>query len=79
MNSPAIARMAGPAEFVADHSWPGTSTMVLRLRAPGGRQMILKINTIGDSFRRELTALTGWASARARRNFSTPTRTRRSC
>lgn len=58
MNSAAIARMAGPAEVVADHSWPGTSTTVLRLRAPDGQQMILKSNTSGDSFQRELTALT---------------------
>ncbi|MFE2850122.1 aminoglycoside phosphotransferase family protein [Streptomyces lavendulae] len=55
--------MAGPAEVVADHSWPGTSTTVLRLRAPDGRQMILKTNTSSDSFRRELAALTGWAPA----------------
>ncbi|MEU4176382.1 aminoglycoside phosphotransferase family protein [Streptomyces sp. NPDC026589] len=63
MNSPAIAKMAGPAEVVTDHSWPGTSTTVLRLRTPDGRQMILKTNTSGDSFRRELTALTRWAPA----------------
>ncbi|MFJ5819316.1 aminoglycoside phosphotransferase family protein [Streptomyces sp. NPDC093108] len=55
--------MAGPAEVVADHSWPGTSTTVLRLRAPDGQQMILKSNTSGDSFQRELTALTRWAPA----------------
>ncbi|SCE53305.1 hypothetical protein GA0115261_1068033 [Streptomyces sp. OspMP-M43] len=55
--------MAGPAEVVTDHSWPGTSTRVLRLRAPDGRHMILKTHTSGDSFRRELTALTGWAPA----------------
>lgn len=51
------------AEVVADHSWPGTSTTVLRLRAADGRQMILKSNTSGDSFRRELAALTCWAPA----------------
>lgn len=55
--------MAGPAEVVADHSWPGTSTTVLRLRAADGRQMILKSNTSGDSFRRELAALTQCAPA----------------
>ncbi|MBQ0890613.1 aminoglycoside phosphotransferase family protein [Streptomyces sp. RM72] len=55
--------MAGPAEVVADHSWPGTSTTVLRLRAADGRQMILKANTSGVSFRRELAALTQWAPA----------------
>ncbi|MFI5743849.1 aminoglycoside phosphotransferase family protein [Streptomyces anulatus] len=55
--------MAGPAEVVADHSWPGTSTTVLRLRNADGRQMILKANTSSDSFRRELTALTDWAPA----------------
>ncbi|MFI2415093.1 aminoglycoside phosphotransferase family protein [Streptomyces sp. NPDC018947] len=59
----AIARMAGPAEVVADHSWPGTSTTVLRLRATDGRQMILKANTSTDSFRREHTALSRWAPA----------------
>ncbi|QYA98337.1 aminoglycoside phosphotransferase family protein [Streptomyces anulatus] len=55
--------MAGPAEVVADHSWPGTSTTVLRLRAADRRQMILKSNTSRDSFRRELTTLSGWAPA----------------
>ncbi|MCZ1012203.1 hypothetical protein O1L68_41585 [Streptomyces lydicus] len=55
--------MAGPAEVVADHSWPGTSTTVLRLRATDGRQMILKTNTSTDSFRRERKALSYWAPA----------------
>ncbi|MGW1234705.1 phosphotransferase [Streptomyces californicus] len=55
--------MAGPAEVVADHSWPGTSTTVLRLRTADERQMILKANTSSDSFQRELTALTDWAPA----------------
>ncbi|MGW2492796.1 aminoglycoside phosphotransferase family protein [Streptomyces sp. NPDC001606] len=55
--------MAGPAEVVADHSWPGTSTTVLRLRAADGRQMILKANTSTDSFQREHTALSRWAPA----------------
>ncbi|MEE1744061.1 phosphotransferase family protein [Streptomyces sp. JV184] len=55
--------MAGPAEVVADHSWPGTSTTVLRLRATDGRQMILKANTSADSFQREYTALSRWAPA----------------
>ncbi|MEW1757424.1 hypothetical protein AB0393_13040 [Streptomyces cyaneofuscatus] len=63
VNSSAIAKMAGPAAVVADYSWPGTSTTVLRLRAPDGRQMILKSNTSRDSFRRELTALSAWAPA----------------
>jgi Ser/Thr protein kinase RdoA (MazF antagonist) len=55
--------MAGLAEVITDHSWPGTSTTVLRLRVPDGRQMILKTNTSTDSFQRELTALTRWAPA----------------
>lgn len=55
--------MAGPAEVVADHSWPGTSTTVLRLRAADGQQMILKANTSTDSFRREHAALSRWAPA----------------
>ncbi|WP_440580977.1 aminoglycoside phosphotransferase family protein [Streptomyces sp. PT19] len=55
--------MAGPAKVIADHSWPGTSTTVLRLRATNGRQMILKANTSSDSFQREHTALTRWAPA----------------
>ncbi|WP_159030717.1 hypothetical protein [Streptomyces sp. 769] len=44
--------MTGPAEIIADHSWPGRSTTVLRLRAADGRQMILKGNTSTDSFQR---------------------------
>ncbi|MET9776325.1 aminoglycoside phosphotransferase family protein [Streptomyces sp. NPDC006367] len=63
MSSLAIARMAGAAEVITDHSWPGTSTTVLRLRATDGQQMILKSNTSTASFRRELTALTRWAPA----------------
>jgi hypothetical protein len=31
VNSAAIARIAGLATVVANHSWPGTSTTVLRL------------------------------------------------
>ncbi|MFI1436355.1 aminoglycoside phosphotransferase family protein [Streptomyces lydicus] len=63
MNSAAIARMTGSAEVVADHSWPGTSTTALRLRATDGRHMILKGNTSTDSFQREHTALSRWAPA----------------
>ncbi|MEV4873892.1 aminoglycoside phosphotransferase family protein [Streptomyces syringium] len=59
----AIARLAGPATVIADHSWPGTSTTVLRLRTPGGSQLILKTNTNEVSFHRELHALTHWAPA----------------
>ncbi|GAA2254459.1 hypothetical protein GCM10010232_49460 [Streptomyces amakusaensis] len=59
----APARITGPAEVVADLSWPGTSTTVLRLRAAGGRQMILKGNTSTESFQREHTALSLWAPA----------------
>jgi Ser/Thr protein kinase RdoA (MazF antagonist) len=63
VSSGAIARLAGPAEVVADHSWPGTSTTVLRLQAPGGQQMILKANTSTESFQREYAALTRWTPA----------------
>ncbi|WP_420823902.1 phosphotransferase [Streptomyces roseifaciens] len=59
----AIARLAGPATVIADHSCPGTSTTVLRLRTPGGSQLILKTNTNEETFRRELYALTHWAPA----------------
>ncbi|MFB7781415.1 aminoglycoside phosphotransferase family protein [Streptomyces vinaceus] len=55
--------MAGPAKLVTDHSWPGTSTTVLRLQAADGRQLILKANTSTDSFQREHTALSRWAPA----------------
>lgn len=63
MNSGAIARLAGSAEVVADHSWPGTSTTVLRLQAPGGQQVILKANTSTESFQREYATLTRWTPA----------------
>ncbi|MEV7885149.1 aminoglycoside phosphotransferase family protein [Streptomyces sp. NPDC002817] len=57
----AALRLAGPATVVTDHSWPGTSTTVLRLLDPAGRQMILKRNTSGSSFQREHAALALWA------------------
>ncbi|GAA2693188.1 hypothetical protein [Streptomyces lunalinharesii] len=63
MTDAAIARMTGPAEVVADLNWSGTSTTVLRLRAAGGRQMILKGNTSTDGFQREHTALSHCAPA----------------
>ncbi|MFF7249916.1 aminoglycoside phosphotransferase family protein [Embleya sp. NPDC008237] len=63
MNQDPLARIAGNAEVVADHTWPGTSTTVTRLRTHGGREMILKTNTNADSFARELHALRTWAPA----------------
>lgn len=63
MTSAAIARLAGRTQIVADHSWPGTSTTVLRLRATDGREMILKSNTCTASFQREHAALSRWAPA----------------
>ncbi|WP_019061458.1 aminoglycoside phosphotransferase family protein [Streptomyces prunicolor] len=59
----AIPRLAGPATVVTDHSWPGTSTTVLRLLDPAGRQMIHKRNTSTGSFQREHAALALWAPA----------------
>ncbi|MFC1435372.1 phosphotransferase [Streptacidiphilus sp. N1-3] len=55
-----LERLAGRAEIVADHSWPGTSTTVLRLRKPDGRQMIAKLNSSRASFEREHYALSHW-------------------
>ncbi|WP_331769236.1 phosphotransferase (plasmid) [Embleya sp. NBC_00888] len=63
MNEDPTTRIARNAEVVADHSWPGTSTTVTRLRTAGGREMILKTNTDADSFTRELHALRTWAPA----------------
>lgn len=55
--------MTGSAEVVADLSWPGTSTTVLRLRDTDGRETILKSNTSTGSFQREYAALSRWTPA----------------
>ncbi|MFG1879545.1 phosphotransferase family protein [Sphaerisporangium sp. NPDC049003] len=56
----ALDDLPWPAEIIADHSWPGTSTTVMRLRKPDGHQMIVKRNTSSDSFQREYRALAHW-------------------
>ncbi|MFE6055089.1 aminoglycoside phosphotransferase family protein [Kitasatospora sp. NPDC056446] len=58
--SEAIARLTGPAEVVADLSWPGTTATVRLLRHPGGQHVILKANSSPDCFTRELHALRTW-------------------
>ncbi|MGA5703071.1 aminoglycoside phosphotransferase family protein [Peterkaempfera bronchialis] len=61
--SEAIARLTGPAEVVADLSWPGTTAIVRLLRHPGGQHFVLKANSSQDCFTRELNALRCWTPA----------------
>ncbi|WP_329431260.1 aminoglycoside phosphotransferase family protein (plasmid) [Streptosporangium sp. NBC_01495] len=61
----AIRHLVGAAEPIADHSWPHTSTTVLRLCKPDGRQVIVKANASIDSFHREHHALAQWTPALA--------------
>ncbi|MFB7124589.1 aminoglycoside phosphotransferase family protein [Kitasatospora sp. NPDC056273] len=61
--SEAIARLTGPAEVVADLSWPGTTATVRILRRPGGQHLVLKTNSHPDCFTRELHALRTWTPA----------------
>ncbi|MFF2618788.1 phosphotransferase family protein [Kitasatospora sp. NPDC058046] len=59
----AIARLTGPAEVVADLSWPGTTATVRLLRRPSGQHLVLKANSSPDCFTRELHALRTWTPA----------------
>ncbi|MFB8236289.1 phosphotransferase [Kitasatospora purpeofusca] len=56
----AIARLTGPAEVVADLSWPGTTATVRLLCRPGGQHLVLKANSSRNCFTRELNALRHW-------------------
>ncbi|MFE3498488.1 aminoglycoside phosphotransferase family protein [Kitasatospora sp. NPDC059160] len=61
--SEATARLTGPAEVVADLSWPGTTATVRLLRRPSGQHLVLKANSHPDCFTRELHALHTWTPA----------------
>jgi Ser/Thr protein kinase RdoA (MazF antagonist) len=58
-----VDRLVGPAQPVADHSWPSTSAQVWRIRTHDGQELIAKHNTDNVCFQREHHALAHWAPA----------------